>query len=102
MPRSTRDWIIVLWPAFLAACLIEMLVFASFDPHDMNLLGFRVETERDTVYSLAFFAFWFVTTLVALAVWSLTRQTQHERPSHRSSAKPVAQHIDRPTDRSPG
>jgi len=66
---------IVLWPAFVAACLIEMLVFASFDPHDMNLLGFRVEAERDAVYSIAFFAFWFVSSLVGLAVWSLTRSS---------------------------
>lgn len=80
MPRTTRDWIIVLWPAFVAACLIEMLVFASFDPHDMNVLGFRVDAERDTVYSVAFFAFWFVTTLVALAVWSLTPSAPKDRP----------------------
>jgi hypothetical protein len=73
MPHTTRDWMIVLWPAFVAACLIEILVFASFDPQDMNLLGFRVEAERDTVYSMAFFAFWFVTSLVGLAVWSLTQ-----------------------------
>jgi hypothetical protein len=79
MPHTVRDWIIVLWPAFLAACLIEMLVFASFDPHDMNLLGFRIEAQRDTVYSVAFFAFWFVSSLVALAVWSLTRSsTPHQ------------------------
>lgn len=86
MPRTTRDWIIVLWPAFVAACLIEMLVFASFDPHDLNLLGFRVEAERDTIYSLAFFAFWFVTTLVALAVWSLTAQS----PAALTQAQPAA------------
>ena len=81
MPRKMRDWIIVLWPAFVAACLIEMLVFASFDPHDINVLGFRVEAERDMVYSLAFFAFWFVTTLVALAVWSLTPAAPPGTPS---------------------
>ena len=39
----------------------------------LNLLGFRVDAERDTVYSMAFFAFWFVTSLVGLAVWSLTQ-----------------------------
>lgn len=51
-------WIV--WPAFLAAGVMEMLVFAAFDPQDMHWLGQSVEMSRTGIYSLAFFVFWLV------------------------------------------
>jgi alkylation response protein AidB-like acyl-CoA dehydrogenase len=64
-------WIV--WPAFLAAGVMEMLVFAAFDPQDMQWLGQSVALSRTGVYSLAFFVFWLVcvgagylTTLLSL------------------------------------
>lgn len=50
----------VVWPAFLAAGVMEMLVFAAFDPQDMHWLGQSVEMSRTGIYSLAFFVFWLV------------------------------------------
>ena len=56
----TRRLMWIFWPAFLAAGVMEMLVFAAFDPHDMLWLGQGVELSRTAIYTLAFFAFWAV------------------------------------------
>ena len=74
MPRSVREWITVLWPAFVAACLLEIVVFAAFDPHDFTLFGLQVDAEdRDAVYSVAFFAFWAICAATGIVTWSLSR-----------------------------
>lgn len=76
MPRNAREWIAVLWPAFVAACVLEIVVFACFDPHDLHAFGGSIDLERDAVYSLAFFAFWAVTGLTGLVTWSLSRSSE--------------------------
>lgn len=76
MPRNTREWIAVLWPAFVAACLLEIIVFAAFDPHEFHAFGLSVEAGRDTIYSIAFLAFWFVTSAAGLVTWSLSRSAE--------------------------
>jgi hypothetical protein len=73
MPRSVREWIIVLWPAFMAACMLEILVFAGFDPHDIHLFGLTFESDRETIYSVAFLAFWAVTTVSGVITWILAQ-----------------------------
>ena len=71
----------IMWPAFLAAGVMEMLVFAAFDPQDLQWLGQGVELSRTSVYSLAFFAFWavfiaagYLTTLLSLSNEQLNTQ----------------------------
>ena len=73
MPTSARDRIAVLWPAFLAACLLEIVVFASFDPHDVRTFGGQ-DLEAQSVYSIAFFAFWLIASLTSLTTWMLSRR----------------------------
>lgn len=53
----------VAWPAFLVAGLLEMLVFAVVDPHDLHWLGNPIEVPRQAVYTLAFFLFWMLTMI---------------------------------------
>ena len=48
----------IAWPAFLLACLLELLVFAMVDPQDLHWFGQPVELSRLGVYTIAFFAFW--------------------------------------------
>ena len=48
------------WPAFLAACVLEALVFALIDPGDLEWSGRALGWSRQSVYSAAFFAFWAV------------------------------------------
>lgn len=58
---KTRLLLQVLWPAFMAACVLEMVVFALVDPHELHWFGLPVTFSRSGVYSCAFLAFWLVT-----------------------------------------
>ncbi|MBD7958952.1 MULTISPECIES: hypothetical protein [Comamonas] len=55
-----QRWMWIAWPAFLAAGVMEMLVFSVFDPMDMSWWGQSVELSRSAVYTIAFFIFWAV------------------------------------------
>jgi hypothetical protein len=61
----------VLWPAFLMAGVLEMLVFAVIDPTDLHgpgggPLGFS----REAVYTVSFLVFWAVIAASgALSAW---------------------------------
>jgi hypothetical protein len=50
----------VLWPAFLAACALELLVFAVVDPTELAWSGQPLPLARQGVYTLSFFIFWAV------------------------------------------
>jgi hypothetical protein len=71
-------WIV--WPAFLVAGLLEMVVFAVVDPQDLHWFGQTVEMSRQGVYTLAFFIFWVLaslsgalTTLLAMSPFEVNR-----------------------------
>ena len=49
---------LVLWPAFLAACLLELAVFAVVDPLDLRWAGNALPCSRAAIYTGAFFIFW--------------------------------------------
>jgi hypothetical protein len=48
----------VLWPAFLAACALELVVFAVVDPTELEWAGHPLALTRAGVYTLSFFVFW--------------------------------------------
>ncbi len=52
-------WIV--WPSFLVASVLEMLVFAMIDPHDLHWFGQPVSLSRQAVYTLVFFVLWLAT-----------------------------------------
>ena len=56
---SGRKIMSIAWPAFLGACLLELLVFGLVDPQDVQLPG-PSGWSRQSVYTAAFFAFWAV------------------------------------------
>jgi hypothetical protein len=81
-------WII--WPAFLMAGLLEVLVFGLVDPQDLQWFGHPIELSRQGVYSVAFFVFWGVTmlssgltTLLAMSPFEVNRcpLPANERPN---------------------
>lgn len=55
---QNHKWMWVVWPAFLVAAGLEMLVFAVVDPNDLQWFGQPLALSRQAVYTLAFFAFW--------------------------------------------
>lgn len=66
----TRYWMLVVWTGFLGACMLEALVFSMVDPRDVHWIANAWTPSRQTLYSLAFFAFWAITMLCgALVVW---------------------------------
>jgi hypothetical protein len=62
MAGSTTQRVVrIVWPAFLAAGLMEMLVFAFVNPSDLHWGQGLLAIEPAGVYTVAFFAFWAVT-----------------------------------------
>ena len=54
----------ILWPAFMAAGVLEMLVFAAIDPADLH------GVDRQSAYTIAFLIFWAViATSSTVTVW---------------------------------
>ena len=80
----------VAWPAFLAACVLELVVFAVVDPHDLHWAGQPVVMSRLSIYTLSFFVFWAIsigsnalTALLAMspAEVNLCPLPENQRPS---------------------
>jgi hypothetical protein len=68
-------WIV--WPAFLVAGLMEMLVFAMVDPQDLHWFGHPLAMSREGVYTLAFFAFWLL-AMISSALTALLAMSPRE------------------------
>ena len=73
---ATRMLMAVAWPAFLAACVLEVAVFALVDPNELAWAGGPLGWSRQSVYSLAFFAFWAVATGASALAVLLARPDQ--------------------------
>jgi hypothetical protein len=63
----------VLWPSFLAACALEMLVFGLVDPGDLHWPAASGPVSRQAVYAMGFFAFWAATAASSALTAMLTR-----------------------------
>ncbi|GAA4354593.1 membrane protein [Variovorax defluvii] len=48
----------ILWPAFLLACVTELVVFALVDPADLHWRGETLALSRQAIYTAGFFLFW--------------------------------------------
>jgi hypothetical protein len=78
MLQQRLMWIV--WPAFLMAGVLEMLVFAVVDPQDMQWFGSPLDMSRQAIYTIAFFVFWGIavvssglTTLLAMSPFEVNR-----------------------------
>lgn len=67
---KTKTWVLIAWPAFLAACLLQGLVFGLIDPTEIHWPGQFPQPSRQAVYTLSFFSFWLITMACSgLVVW---------------------------------
>lgn len=80
LTQAIRRWGLVLWPSFLAACLLEFVVFAIVDPAELQWPGLLGHPSNHAVYSLAFFAFWLVCALCSRAVLWLAESDRPATP----------------------
>lgn len=78
MSQQRLMWIV--WPAFLVAGVLEVLVFAMVDPQDLQWFGQPLDWSRQAVYTVAFFVFWCITmvsstltTLLAMSPFEVNR-----------------------------
>jgi hypothetical protein len=55
---TLHRWMWIIWPAFLVAGLMEVLVFAFVDPHDLRGWGADWGWSKEAIYTVSFFAFW--------------------------------------------
>lgn len=87
MLQQRLMWII--WPAFLVAGALEILVFAMIDPQDLHWFGQPLDWSRQGVYTVAFFVFWgltmassALTTLLSMSPFEVNRcpLTDSDRP----------------------
>ena len=75
-PLSTRA-MAILWPSFLMAGVLEMLVFSVVDPQALRWFGSReIDMAPAGIYTLAFFVFWIVISTAG----ALTDLLEH--PAH--------------------
>ncbi|MDH4051394.1 MAG: hypothetical protein OEU93_07420 [Rubrivivax sp.] len=66
MKRIGARSLAVLWPAFLMAGVLEMLVFAVVDPSQLRAFGGELlDWSPTAVYTVAFFVFWAVIAVSA-------------------------------------
>ena len=69
---------VILWPSFLMAGVLEALVFALVDPASLRWMGGdMLALSANAVYTLAFFVFWGVIAAAGL----LTRLLEGD-PAH--------------------
>lgn len=67
----------VAWPAFLAACLLQVLVFSMIDPTEIHWPWGLSQPSRQGIYTIAFFCFWLISMVCgSLTVW--LSQSSHE------------------------
>jgi hypothetical protein len=64
---------VVAWPAFLAACVLEAAVFALVDPHELSWGDGPLGWSRQAVYTASFFLFWLVSIGSGLLALVLAR-----------------------------
>ena len=68
--QRVKLWVLITWPSFLAACLLEALVFSAVDPSEVHWPGQIEQPSRQAIYTLAFFSFWLIAmTCTILALW---------------------------------
>lgn len=80
----------ILWPAFIIAGILEMVVFAWVDPHALSWGGVRLDAQA--VYTIAFFVFWGLVAMSAeLSHWMIkaadAAQESASRPSRRHARR---------------
>lgn len=60
-PGKVERVLLVLWPSFVMAAVLEALVFVVVDPEGLAWFGGPpVELSRQAVYTISFFIFWAV------------------------------------------
>lgn len=74
---KAQRWMWIVWPAFLMAAMLEMLVFAFVDPGELHWQGSALDLPPSAIYTLAFFVFW-LATVASSALTTILAKSPHE------------------------
>ena len=88
--RVARYAMAVAWSSFLSAGVLEALVFAVVDPHELRWFGAApVALSAQAVYTVSFLIFWGVVALGAsLALLLVNLPADEAQPQRRSPGWP--------------
>lgn len=88
--RIARYAMAVAWSSFLAAGVLEALVFAVVNPHELRWFGAApVALSAQAVYTVSFLIFWGVAALGAsLALLLVNLPADESKPQRRSPGWP--------------
>lgn len=87
--RIARFALAVGWSSFLAAGVLEALVFSVVDPHELRWFGAApVELPVQAVYTLSFLIFWGVVALGASLALLLANLPDEGPPQHHAPGWP--------------
>ena len=88
--RIARYAMAVAWSSFLSAGVLEALVFAVVDPHELRWFGAApVQLSAQAVYTLSFLIFWAVVALGAsVALLLVNLPADEPGPQRRSPGWP--------------
>ncbi len=68
--KRTAQLALITWVGFLAACLLEGLVFSLVDPGEIHWPGRMPQPTRLGIYTMAFFCFWVISAASAgVTLW---------------------------------
>jgi hypothetical protein len=87
---NQKQLMLIVWPAFMSACLLELVVFALVDPLDLHWSGRTLPWSRQGVYTAAFFVFW----AAGLLSGALTTLLRAPMPKVSDCPFPVAERPD--------
>jgi hypothetical protein len=60
----------VIWPSFLCACVLEMIIFAFINPTELAIAHEPINWSARAIYSVSFFVLWAGTfASSAITVW---------------------------------
>lgn len=72
----------ILWPAFLVAGVLEMVVFSLVDPLSLHIGQWQPDAQ--TIYSVAFLMFWALVTMASLLSHWMMKSSEAAIPMRRS------------------
>lgn len=76
METTGRKCMTVLWPSFLAAALLELIVFALISPSDLHWGDAQLGLGATGTYTVAFFLFWAVAGVSSYLTTTLSRSCE--------------------------
>lgn len=80
-PTDNRWPLRLLWPAFLTACALELVVFAVVDPAALAWVHGRLHHSDRAVLAAGFFTFWAISFFGQLGACAMAR------PGHPSQSQ---------------